>query len=391
MLYLSANSYDIEQDTEISLVTGTTSAFDISPISPSPISPVDFLYKPSSYSSSYSEFSGCSTTTSSSMSPRSDIFDIAADYYTTSPEMYMLDESLSKITAQDMVPLYSESSFAMQPCDFVHTAHGLLDFGYESQPQGMMDNVLTACSPLDMDPYIMSLSSDATSMDIGLLNDHESPLLVARETSPIDMSPKGTSTGPTEAENYCALLVLPLSFCRQPLIALPVYLFHTAFQSHVPIVHPSTWTFEGKTPILGRATQACGAQFVKTQAAKEFVSQTLHCARESLVQVVRVNWRALQAFLILHQAKSTIESEGLIDMILTGLLVQTINLFRQTVDQRPAASHFHGMLITASHYLPSEQNDILTFCSLVDQTIWPHELMFKLDTSESFFGGSITD
>ena len=211
MLYLSANSYDIEQDTEISLVTGissVTSAFDISPISPSPISPTDFLYTPSSYSSSYSEFSG-STPTSSSMSPRSDIFDIAADYYATSPEMYLLDESLSKITPQDMVPLYSESSFSMQPCDFVHTAQGLLDFGYESQPHGMMDNVLTACSPLDVDPYIISLSSDAISMDIGLLNDIESPPLVARETSPIDMSPKGTSTGPTEAENYCQWFLSP--------------------------------------------------------------------------------------------------------------------------------------------------------------------------------------
>lgn len=139
------------------------------------------------------------------MSPRSDIFDIAADFYTTSPEMYMLDESLSKLTPQDMVPLYSESSFAMQPCDFIHTAQGLLDFGYESQPQGMMDNVLTACPPLDVDPYMMSFSSDATSIDIGLLNDNETPPLVAREASPIDMSPKGTSTGPTEAElhNYC--------------------------------------------------------------------------------------------------------------------------------------------------------------------------------------------
>lgn len=185
--------------------------------------------------------------------------------------------------------------------------------------------------------------------------------------------------------------MLPLSFWRQPLIrTLLVYLFHTAFQSHVPIVHPSTWTFEGKTPILGRATQACGAQFVKTEAAKEFVSQTLHSARERLTHVVRVNWRALQTFLILHQAKSNIESEGIKDMILTGLLVQTINLFRQTVDQRPAASHFHGMLVTASHYPPSDQNNNLTFCSLVDQTIWPHELMLKLDTSESFFGGSNT-
>jgi hypothetical protein len=139
------------------------------------------------------------------MSPRSDIFDIAADYYGTGPEMYMLDESLSKLTPQDMVPLYSESSFAMQPCDFVHTAHDLLDFGYESQPQGMIDSVLTACSPLDLEPYMMSLSSDATSMDMDLLNDNKSSLLVARETSPIDMSPKDAFVGPTEADkqNYC--------------------------------------------------------------------------------------------------------------------------------------------------------------------------------------------
>jgi hypothetical protein len=192
-------------------------------------------------------------------------------------------------------------------------------------------------------------------MGMDLLNDNEAPPLVARETSPIDMSPEVTCTGPTEAEY--------------------LYLFHTAFQSHVPIVHPTTWTFEGKIPILGRATQACGAQFVKTQAAKDFVSQTLDSARESVFQV----------------AKSTSESEAVIDMILTGLLVQTVDLFRQTVDQRPAASHFHGTLVTASHYPSSEQNDILNFCPLVDQKIWPHELMLKLDTSESFFGGSITD
>ena len=201
VLYLSANSFDIEQDTEISLVTGINSAaFDISPISPA-----ELLYNPPSYSSAYSELSGCSTATSSSMSPRSDIFDIATDYYATGPEMYMLDESLSKLTPQDMVPLYSESSFAMQPCDFVHTAQGLLDFGYESQPQGMIDSVLTACPPLDVDPYIMSFSSDASSMGIGLFNDNKPSLLVARETSPIDMSPKDAPVGPTDAElqNYC--------------------------------------------------------------------------------------------------------------------------------------------------------------------------------------------
>ena len=103
VLYLSAtaNSYDIH-DPEISLITGTNSTFDISPISP--ILPSELLYNPS-YSSTYSEMSSSSATTSSPMSPRSDIFDIAADYYATGPEIYMLDESLSKLTPQDMVPL----------------------------------------------------------------------------------------------------------------------------------------------------------------------------------------------------------------------------------------------------------------------------------------------
>ncbi len=200
MLYPSAYSYD--QDPEISLVTGinsTPSTFDVSPISPT-----ELVYKPSSYVAPFSELSGGSTTTSSSMSPRSDIFDIAADYYAAGPELHMLDESLSKIIPQDMVPLYPETSFAMQSHDFVHTSQGLLDFGYETQPQWMMDSVLAACPPLDVDAYMTPLTGDATSTSIGLLNGGAT-LLVARETSPIDLSPKESSVGPAEAElqHYC--------------------------------------------------------------------------------------------------------------------------------------------------------------------------------------------
>ncbi len=181
MLYPSAYSYD--QDPEISLVTGinsTPSTFDVSPISPT-----ELVYKPSSYVAPFSELSGGSTTTSSSMSPRSDIFDIAADYYAAGPELHMLDESLSKIIPQDMVPLYPETSFAMQP-------------------QWMMDSVLAACPPLDVDAYMTPLTGDATSTSIGLLNGGAT-LLVARETSPIDLSPKESSVGPAEAElqHYC--------------------------------------------------------------------------------------------------------------------------------------------------------------------------------------------
>jgi hypothetical protein len=200
MLYPSAYSYDLEleQDTEISLVTeinSTSSTFDISPISPT-----ELLYKPS-YSGPYPELSTGSTTTSSSMSPRSDIFEIAADYYAAGPEIHMLDESLAKIIPQDMVPLYPETSFAMQSHDFVQTSQGLLDFGYETQPQWMIDSVLTACPPLDVDAYITPLAGDSTSTSMDL----SSSLLVARETSPIDLSPKESSVGPAEAElqHYC--------------------------------------------------------------------------------------------------------------------------------------------------------------------------------------------
>ena len=114
-------------------------------------------------------------------------------------------------------------------------------------------------------------------------------------------------------------------------------------------MHPPTWTLEGKTPILSRATQACGAQFVKTRVARDFVSEALHNTRESLLQAVRIKQRDFQTLLILHQVKSTTESEEMMEMILAGVLIQNITLFRQTIDQRPAAGHFHGILVTASN------------------------------------------
>jgi hypothetical protein len=49
------------------------------------------------------------------------------------------------------------------------------------------------------------------------------------------------------------------------------------------------------------------------------------------------------------------------DMILAGVLIQNITLFRLTVDQRPVAGHFHGMLVTASHCSYSAQSRTLNF------------------------------
>ena len=227
MLYSSVYSYDVEDETEMSLVTGISSAasaFDISP--------TELLYEPS-YTTTCPELSGGSTTTSSSMSPRSDLFDIAADYYATGPEVHMLDESLAKILPQDIVPIYPESSYTMQTQDFVHTPQGLLDFGYEAHQQWMMDSVLTACPPLDVDSYITPLTGDtSTTGGMGLLNGSASTsLLVARETSPIELSPKGTPIGPAEAELQHYGEYSRSAFRRQRM-TFSQHIYFTRFFSH---------------------------------------------------------------------------------------------------------------------------------------------------------------
>ena len=100
--------------------------------------------------------------------------------------------------------------------------------------------------------------------------------------------------------------------------------------------------------------QACGAQFVKTRTARDFVSQTLDSTRESLLQVVSIEFTRFRGvFLILHQAKNPAGSEELVEMILAGVLIQALSLFRQTIDQRPGAGHFHGILIMASNHSPN--------------------------------------
>jgi hypothetical protein len=48
----------------------------------------------------------------------------------------------------------------------------------------------------------------------------------------------------------------------------------------MPLVHVPTWSLEGKPDVLIRAMHACGALFVKTPLAQQFVANTLDSARE---------------------------------------------------------------------------------------------------------------
>jgi hypothetical protein len=62
-----------------------------------------------------------------------------------------------------------------------------------------------------------------------------------------------------------------------------VYLFFSAFSSHLPVVHEGTWQEDGKPPVLMRLMQACGALFVRTKPAAQFVAQVLTTAREEII------------------------------------------------------------------------------------------------------------
>ncbi|KAL4259105.1 Zinc cluster transcription factor 47 [Pleurotus pulmonarius] len=109
-----------------------------------------------------------------------------------------------------------------------------------------------------------------------------------------------------------------------------LYIFFSAFCAQMPIVHPATFKVDGRPQVLLRAMQACGALFVKTKQATSFVNSVLETARDALVQ---------------EFAKNPTDCSEQIDFILAVVLLQTIGLFHQKVDQRASSSIYHGMLV----------------------------------------------
>lgn len=109
-----------------------------------------------------------------------------------------------------------------------------------------------------------------------------------------------------------------------------VYLFLSAFQTQVPVIHAPTWQHKGKPVVLMGAAKACGALFVKTKNATQFVAGKLATAREDLV----------------HEfAKNPTESLDQVHLMIAVVLLQTIGLFHQKSDQRASSHIYHGMLV----------------------------------------------
>ncbi|KZT02108.1 uncharacterized protein LAESUDRAFT_763044 [Laetiporus sulphureus 93-53] len=106
-------------------------------------------------------------------------------------------------------------------------------------------------------------------------------------------------------------------------------LFFSAYLPNMPIIHPATFTFEGKSPLLLAAMQACSALYVKTRAADQFINSVLTKARDEL---------------IVEFGKESVDWERQIELILAMDLLQTLGLFHKTSKQRTLSAVYHGVL-----------------------------------------------
>ncbi|KAG7090940.1 hypothetical protein E1B28_010012 [Marasmius oreades] len=105
-------------------------------------------------------------------------------------------------------------------------------------------------------------------------------------------------------------------------------LFFTVFLEQMPIVHPHTFSVEGRPPLLLSAMQACGALYVKTRQAATFILNTLTAARELLVE----------EFAKIDYASPSNQ----LNLIIAVVLLQTVGLFHQKSDQRASSGLYHG-------------------------------------------------
>ncbi|KAJ7209576.1 hypothetical protein GGX14DRAFT_520924 [Mycena pura] len=161
-------------------------------------------------------------------------------------------------------------------------------------------------------------------------------------------NPSGPSPGSLPATQNKRSSLVEDFFTRELQEGYPkhyVYLFFNAFLMQMPIIHSATFKFEGdrflpffhsktiyldKPPYLIKAMKACGALFVKTRAAANYITDCLAAAREGLAQ----------AF-----AKTSMEPVEQVHLVITVVLLQTIGLFHQKTDERTISQSYHAMLV----------------------------------------------
>ncbi|KAG7439626.1 uncharacterized protein BT62DRAFT_976702 [Guyanagaster necrorhizus] len=200
-------------------------------------------------------------------------------------------------------------------------------------PNSVLDNLLekySFSSPgTTQPPQDRDLSWFAANGTPGLSGDYFSfmPISLSPDSTPPDYESFMRNPSPTYTASQDSLgTSLPLDTEKQQYL----YLFFSAFCTQIPLVHPGSWTIEDKPPVLARAMQACGALFLKTRRAVNFITETLSSTRDALI----------------HEFTKVPCSPKEQDfLILAVVLLQTIGLFHQRSDFRVSSNVYHGMLV----------------------------------------------
>lgn len=94
--------------------------------------------------------------------------------------------------------------------------------------------------------------------------------------------PKPISPQPAELQYYRGYHAISPPI-HPILTSVTVHLFYTRFLEQMPMIHLPTFNPDSKPPILISAMQACGALYVKSQSAINFIASTLASARDEVV------------------------------------------------------------------------------------------------------------
>ncbi|KAF8660900.1 hypothetical protein AX16_001529 [Volvariella volvacea WC 439] len=289
-------------------------SFSISPASP--LSSNSIATSPARLESGFSTLISSASSSSSSSSPRTDFFETRNDVpYDLELDTLTLDTQLNQIFSTSTFDPFLDQSFS--PCS---TQPQMNDFtwveGGNTYYPGYSDDgfALPPNEPLVPPPVDYQNNQLLGSMMINQVPSSQairsSPSSSALGTLP-RISQYGEPTA-AELEHY-------------------LYSFISEFSLQVPVIHPSTWQVEGKPFYLIRAMQACGATFAQTRTAQNFVSDVLLSSRDALMFEV---------------AKNSSDFGENVNLLLSLVLLQSIGLFHQKVDQRRLYSVYHSMLVT---------------------------------------------
>ncbi|KAK0202278.1 hypothetical protein DFS33DRAFT_1264057 [Desarmillaria ectypa] len=251
---------------------------------------------------------------------------LAAD---AAPFSSSTSSSLSDIfgaVIKDAVTITDGNSELHDPMEKLFS-NGVLDYFLDRYPFSMPSTTQTPPELPCLDAngslglngdYASFMPSSLSPVSIPTPSDYESPLSFISNPLPPYIAPPGCAKPVGSAQ--------PLDAESQQYL----YLFFSAFCTQIPLVHQGSWTTENKPPVLIRAMQACGALFLKTRRAVNFIAETLSSTRDALI----------------HEfTKVTNNPKEQDFLILAVVLLQTIGLFHQRPELRVSSNVYHGMLV----------------------------------------------